>query len=596
MAATIAVRSLSNCSPTRFVLTTSSRQMLSTSPNSASHSLKPIFSTRNFSEELARFQIAHSNSMEDHIDIRLHPQDQQLPTIGGQPSTNERRGKDTPAIEDRSHVSQDNEMFLSTSKNLIEHQDASGLEVASYGDLAATNKSHLSPETLITRFESCSCGTVPIDPPTLLADLKSLESLANSRKLSSVSRTVLQLWRRWHSFLLNPKRKAIKRTTFHQISRAFLFLCHHRLSELLCDIRVQERSGIHFEPRTFRSLGDASLKAKNWPVLCWVLSHRKLSKEDVIILVKAACRKIAFSSSEENQSLRVQNVQKLSKLVEHRMQHDVEFVQLGGSAIQYISCTLFKMRCIDQVVPMILDILYNHPALAETLSPSFLHKVMHTYIDAYNLYLSLRSRLGHVEGVSNIIKRLIRRGPVPNQHTYDILLYSVGQRENVECVWNTLRQHLPPKYTPTSRTSNILLSSKTRCALQWGTTTSPDSLMVDELNFVKLMKQIEDATYERDEVTRNIVVQKFLSRSQSHNPEQIWALKELVLPSNPIDEEDKRLTRTDFRRFRRPLYSMLRSAFIRAGQTEDAARLTEEWERESRLARSRGPSNITNTQ
>lgn len=515
----------------------------------------------------------------------------------------------------------------------------------------------MSPETLIARFESCSCGTVPIDPPILLADLKSLESLVNSRKSSSVSRTVLQLWRRWHSFLLNTKRKTIKRSLFHQISRAFLFLCHDRLPELLCDLQVQEQSGIHLESRTFRSLGDASLKAKNWSILYWVLSHPKLSKEDVIILIKAACRKIAFSSSEENQSVRVQKVQKLATLLEHRMQNNVEFIQLGGSAIEYISCTLFKMRCIDQVVPMILDILHDYPALGKTLSPSFLHKVMNTCashqllnqahqllaaiplatqtldqykacltvwdrrtprplvqsacslwstllshpilepdIDAYNLYLSLRSRLGHVEGVSNTIKRLIRRGPAPNQHTYDILLYSLGQRENVECVWNTLRHHLPPNYTPTSRTSNILLSSKTRCAPEWGTTASSDSLMADESNFVKLMKQIEDASFERDEVTRNIVVQKFLSRSHSHKPEHIWALKELVLPSNPIDEKDKRLTRTDFRRFRRPLYSMLRSAFVRAGQTEDAARLTEEWDRESRLARSRDPSDITDSQ
>ncbi|KAH9807418.1 hypothetical protein DFH28DRAFT_915593 [Melampsora americana] len=591
MAATIAVRSLSNCNPTRLVLTTASRQMISASPNSTGHSLKPMFSIRTFSEESARFQIGHFNSVEDYIEtVHIHPQESYLSTIGGQPSTNERRDKDTPIIEEHSHISQDNEISVSTSMNSVEDKDANSLKVASYERLAATVKSHISPETLIARFESCSCGTVPIEPPVLLSDLKSLESLVNSRKPSSISRTVLQLWKKWHTFLLNTKQKAIKRTMFHQISRAFLFLCHDRLSELLCDIQVQERSGIHFEPRTFRSLGDASLKAKNWPVLFWVLTHPKLLQKDVIILVKAACRKITFSSSEDNQSVRVQNVLKLSKLVKHRMQNDVAFIQLGGAAIQYISCTLFKMRCIDQVVPLILDILHIYPSLLETLSPSFLLKVMNTYIDAYNLYLSLRSRLGHVEGVSNTIKRLARRGPTPNQHTYDILLYSLGQRQNVECVWSMLRHHLPPNYTPTPRTSNILLSSKTRCAPDRGTTASPDSLIVGESNFVKLMKQIEDATFGRDEVTRNIVVRKFLSRSHSHDPEQIWALKELVLPANLHNETDKRLSRTDFRRFRRPLYSMLRSAFVRAGQKEDAARLTEEWERESRLARLRGPS------
>lgn len=132
MAATIAVRSLSNPNPTRLVLKTSSRQILPISSSSAIHSFKPIFSTRSFSEEGAHLQIAYVNSMEGHIDtVTIHPQDPYLSTVSRPPSTGQSRDKDAPVIEDHSRIPRDQKMSVSTSKKSLEPKDARSLKVAS---------------------------------------------------------------------------------------------------------------------------------------------------------------------------------------------------------------------------------------------------------------------------------------------------------------------------------------------------------------------------------------------------------------------------------------------------------------------------------
>lgn len=73
----------------------------------------------------------------------------------------------------------------------------------------------------------------------------------------------------------------------------------------------------------------------------------------------------------------------------------------------------------------------------------------------------------------------------------------------------------------------------------------------------------------------------------SHSDQQIWALKEMALPPNLTSNSmPTSLTRSEFRRYQRPLYSMLWSAFTRVGYMDDAAKLADEWEQERRRARS----------
>ncbi|KAG0149287.1 hypothetical protein CROQUDRAFT_341515 [Cronartium quercuum f. sp. fusiforme G11] len=498
-------------------------------------------------------------------------------------------------------------------------------------------------------------STSDLDPPMLLSDLKSLQLLFDSNKRAGVSETALRFWRQWHNFLMRPKGKAIKPDMLHKVSHAFLFLCYRRLPELFGDIEAQQSSGIQFEGRTIKSLGFVSLKGQHWCILHWVLQDPKLSRNDLIILVKAACRKIAFSSALESQSSRVTTILELAKSIGLKIDHDADFAGHAGSVVEHIARTFFKMGCIDPVVPFILDILNKHPASAKSFSPTFLHQVMNTCashqhlqqahqliaaippslqtldhfkacltvwdrrtprpliraacllwasllshphlepdLAAYNLYLALRSRLGHIKDVWNIIKRMTRTGPLPDQRTYDILLHLLGQRQGIESSWNMLQHLSPQNYIPTSRTTNILLCSKAHRTHSIQKSIEPaNSTLTNEMEFLAMMERVKAANFGCDEVTRNIVVRKFLARSHSHSSQQIWALKKLVLPPNSnLVSNGKYITRSEFRRMRKPLYSMLCSAFIHAGKMSDAAQLKKEWMRESQLARKEPNANI----
>lgn len=545
----------------------------------------------------------------------------------------------TPELgTDGAPLGRQSELCVHTSPSSVTIQSKSGTSHHDSNLLA-------SPET--DPHGSCS----QLDPPILLSDLRSLQLLrnSNSKHRTGTSKELSRLWRQWSDFLQTSKGKTIKPEMLHTISNTFFFLRERRLSDLLGDIQAQKKSGIPYEGRTLRSLGFASVKAQSWDVLHWVLLQPRLSSDDYVVLVKAVCRKVAYTQSSEGLLTRADSILEVVKMTRLRMNNDVDLRVRAGLIIEYVSRTLLKMRCVDKVVPFVLQMLESHPATVDLLSQDFLYQVLntcaahqhlpdahrlfakiplqlqtldhfkacltvwdrrtprplirsacsiwhellcHPYLQpdltTHNLYLSLRCRLGHVVDVSKIVKRMERIGPTPDQRTYEILIHSVGQRKSTDSTWDIIQQLSPSKYVPTARTANILLCSKAR---QGRSSRRPqdqaEQVIADETSFVRTMDRLKTAKIECDQITRNLVVRRFLSRSHSHSDQQIWALKEMALPPNLTSNSmPTSLTRSEFRRYQRPLYSMLWSAFTRVGYMDDAAKLADEWEQERRRARS----------
>ncbi|MBW0481069.1 hypothetical protein O181_020784 [Austropuccinia psidii MF-1] len=302
---------------------------------------------------------------------------------------------------------------------------------------------------------------------------------------------------------------------------------------------------------------------------------------------------------------------------------------------------LLRLGSIDLAATFVLDTLRKHPALNKKLKPAFLHRLMRTCAshqqlsrahdllaelspciqtldqfkacmvvwdrrtpreslhvactvwdalvchphlapdeEAYNLYISLKSRLGHLGDVVKIFNNMGRLGLKKSDKTYGLLLKAIGHRQGVSPAWKVLPKLITQGYMPNAYTSNILLSSKVDLSYS-GTRSIAEQ---HEELFISTMQEIDSVNLKFDEVTRNLVVREFLRRAPSHSKEQIQSLKEKALPPSMYNTD---LDRKDFRRFRRPLYSMLCSAFQRAGCPDDAFKLKEEWKRESQRARAK---------
>ncbi|KAH9453795.1 hypothetical protein Pst134EA_024660 [Puccinia striiformis f. sp. tritici] len=102
------------------------------------------------------------------------------------------------------------------------------------------------------------------------------------------------------------------------------------------------------------------------------------------------------------------------------------------------------------------DALVSHPHLLPDL-------------DADNFYLSLKSKLGHVDELIKIIQNMERRQILVDDHynndnnqkqkTYGILSHSIGRRRGLKSAYRILPELISKGYIPDEYTSNILLSA-----------------------------------------------------------------------------------------------------------------------------------------
>ncbi|WAQ84842.1 hypothetical protein PtA15_5A415 [Puccinia triticina] len=423
--------------------------------------------------------------------------------------------------------------------------------------------------------------------------------------------------------------------------------------------RSQEVSpSTRFDQRIFKSIGFATLKYQNWTVLKRLLSRqRNLRRSDVLSIVRIASRKILFSSSLKTQNARITAILGLSGAITDTFNEETDCIKCMTQSVEILCDALLRMSCHEPAAAMILQILRRHPNFAKYFTSHFLHRLMstcasHQYLstahdllaelppelqtldqfkacmsvwdrrtprpllhsacsvwhalvshphivpdhDAHNLYLALKSRLGHVEDLMRIIHNMERRGILEEdgkQKTYGILLHSIGRRRGIQSAYEVLPELVSRGYIPDEHTSNILLSAKPidnpDSNLSYSRNESANRAGREE-RLLETMQQIKKANMKSDEVTRNILVRSFLSRSPYHSKEAISNIKHISLDQSGSNLEPN-LDRKQFRRFRKPLYSMLCSAFRRANYLDELEDLKLEWKRESSKARSKSARN-----
>ncbi|KAI8447340.1 hypothetical protein BY996DRAFT_6421188 [Phakopsora pachyrhizi] len=485
-----------------------------------------------------------------------------------------------------------------------------------------------------------------LDPTLLLKELKALEKITPSDRLSSFFKHVQTLWTQWHSFLLTIRGRLTPSDMLHEISHTFFFLCPQKITKIMNDIELQEGCGIVLEARTLRSLGFAALQAQKWEALCKILKEKELSLLDLAALVKNSCRKVLFSSSLKDQEARIEVLVAISRAVFSASPGlDRTLSPLVAQTVQQIANSMMKLSSVDLASEFVLQMLCRDSDLAEYFESTFLHRLMVTCashqrldqahlilneipshlqtleyykacmtvwgsrkskplihsaclvwqaldnhptlladLEAYNLYLLLKARLGQLEEVISTAQKMRRLGFPLQEKSFGIMLQSIGRCKGLLPALNYLPELIESGYRPDSYTSNILLCSRTEtshgaCRKSEFINQTPQDR---ESEFVSTLMKIKSLKYPFDEVTRNLVVRAFLERSYSHPVNQIWTLKEMSLTESHYS---MKLHRNQFRRFRTPLYAMLCAAFRRTGAQEDAKCLEQEWRNEKRKAR-----------
>ncbi|CAH7670593.1 hypothetical protein PPACK8108_LOCUS5324 [Phakopsora pachyrhizi] len=464
-----------------------------------------------------------------------------------------------------------------------------------------------------------------LDPTLLLKELKALEKITPSDRLSSFFKHVQTLWTQWHSFLLTIRGRLTPSDMLHEISHAFFFLCPQKITKIMNDIELQ--------------------KAK-WEALCKILKEKELSLLDLAALVKNSCRKVLFSSSLKDQEARIEVLVAISRAVFSASPGlDRTLSPLVAQTVQQIANSMMKLSSVDLASEFVLQMLCRDSDLAEYFESTFLHRLMVTCashqrldqahlilneipshlqtleyykacmtvwgsrkskplihsaclvwqaldnhptlladLEAYNLYLLLKARLGQLEEVISTAQKMRRLGFPLQEKSFGIMLQSIGRCKGLLPALNYLPELIESGYRPDSYTSNILLCSRTEtshgaCRKSEFINQTPQDR---ESEFVSTLMKIKSLKYPFDEVTRNLVVRAFLERSYSHPVNQIWTLKEMSLTESHYS---MKLHRNQFRRFRTPLYAMLCAAFRRTGAQEDAKCLEQEWRNEKRKAR-----------
>ncbi|KAH9458055.1 hypothetical protein H4Q26_007277 [Puccinia striiformis f. sp. tritici PST-130] len=423
-------------------------------------------------------------------------------------------------------------------------------------------------------------------------------------------------------------------------------------------------------PKIFRSIGFATLRYQNWTVLKRLLSRQKnlTRRSDVLSIIRIATRKILFSTTLKTQTSRIEKIIELCETITDTFNEKTDCKKCMSQSVEIFCDALLRMSCHEYASNMVLQIIRQHPTFTSSFDSRFLHRLMSTCashqslsiahdllagipselqtldqfkacmsvwdrrtprpllhsacsvwdalvshphllpdLDAYNLYLSLKSKLGHVDELIKIIQNMERRQILVHDHynnnhqkqkTYGILLHSIGRRRGLKSAYQILPELISKGYIPDEYTSNILLSASQKRITD--TTTdhhhpvpscrNESAAEAREERLLETMEEIKKANMKSDEVTRNILVRSFLSRSPHHSKEVILNIKRISLDhqSEPTDipASNLDLDRTQFRRFRKPLYSMLSNAYQRANCIHEFNQLKIEWKSQSRKSKS----------
>ncbi|KNZ60627.1 hypothetical protein VP01_1527g3 [Puccinia sorghi] len=479
-----------------------------------------------------------------------------------------------------------------------------------------------------------------IDTDWLLKELKSLQANVGRASKSSIHKRVKFHWQQWNEFLKTPKGRSLDPISIHNITHEFLFLYPSKILTIFQDTQhaPQRAPSSRVDSRTFKSIGFATLKYQNWNVLKQLLTRqRNLGRPDMLSIVRIASRKILFSSKLKTQTIRIEAILGLSEAITGTFDEASDCAKCMTQSVEILCDALLRMRGHEPAATMILRILRQHPNLKKYFASRFLHRLMSTCashqnilaahdllaelppelqtldqfkafwdallshphlvpdLDAHNLYLTLKSRLGHVDDLIRMVSNMERRGILADhakQKTYGILLHSIGRRRGLDSAYELLPELVSKGYVPDEYTSNILLSARKPIPNSKAETSRPrDERAEREARLLETMEKIKGANMRSDEVTRNILVRSFLSRLPYHSKEDISNIKQISLngPSSSCSDSnlESKLDRSQFRRFRKPLYSMLCSAFRRANSLDQVEELIFEWKRESAKARSK---------
>ncbi|KAI7933889.1 hypothetical protein MJO28_017403 [Puccinia striiformis f. sp. tritici] len=490
-----------------------------------------------------------------------------------------------------------------------------------------------------------------IDTDLLLRELRSLQENLGRDTKSSIHRRVKHQWEQWNEFLKTPQGKTLDPNIVHDITHEFLFLHPSKLLTIFeeTEQQHQNQSVSSSPPKIFRSIGFATLRYQNWTVLKRLLSRQKdlTRRSDVLSIIRIATRKILFSTTLKTQTSRIQKIIELCETITDTFNENTDCKKCMSQSVEIFCDALLRMSCHEYASNMVLQIIRQHPTFTSSFDSRFLHRLMSTCashqslsiahdllaeipselqtwinsrlvsshphllpdLDAYNLYLSLKSKLGHVDELFKIIQNMERRQILVDDHynndnnqrqtTYGILLHSIGRRRGLKSAYQILPELISKGYIPDKYTSNILLS-----AFQKGnndTTTHHHHpvppcrnqlsvVQAREERLLQTMEEIKKGNMKSDEVTRNILVRSFLSRSPHHSKEEILNIKRISLnhQSEPTDipASNLDLDRKQFRRFRKPLYSMLSNAYQRANCIHEFNQLKIEWKSQSRKSKS----------
>lgn len=498
-----------------------------------------------------------------------------------------------------------------------------------------------------------------IDTDLLLKELKSLQANLSRASKSSIHKRVKFHWQQWNEFLKTPKGRSLDPISIHNITHEFLFLYPSKILTIFEDTQQarQGAPSSRVDSRTFKSIGFATLKYQNWNVLKQLLScQRNLGRLDMLSIVRIASRKILFSSKLKTQTIRIEAILGLSEAITDTFDEGSDCAKCMTQSVEILCDALLRMSGHEPAATMILRVLRQHPNLKKYFASRFLHRLMSTCashqnilaahdllaelppelqtldqfkacmsiwdrrtprpllhlacsvwdallshphlvpdLDAYNLYLALKSRLGHVDDLIKMVSNMERRGILADhakQKTYGILLHSIGRRRGLDSAYEILPALISKGYVPDEYTSNILLSARKPFPDTKAQISRPRNERAErEARLLETMEKIKGANMRSDEVTRNILVRSFLSRLPYHSKEDISNIKQISLndPSSSSSDSnlESKLNRSQFRRFRRPLYSMLCSAFRRANYLDQVEELNIEWKRESAKARSK---------
>ncbi|POV97800.1 hypothetical protein PSHT_14395 [Puccinia striiformis] len=367
----------------------------------------------------------------------------------------------------------------------------------------------------------------------LLRGLRSLQENLGRDTKSSIHRRVKHHWEQWKEFLKTPKGKTLDPNIIHDITHEFLFLHPSKLLTIFEETEQQRAQSVSSSPpRIFKSIGFATVRYQNWTVLRRLLSRQKnlTRRSDVLSIISIATRKILFSTTLKTQPSRIEKIIELCETIIDTFNEKTDCKTCMSQSVEIFCDALLRMSCHEYASNMVLQIIRQRPTFTSSFDPRFLHRLMSTCashqslsiahdllaaipsglqtldqfkacmsvwdrrtprpllhpacsvwdalvshphllpdLDADNFYLSLKSKLGHVDELIKIIQNMERRQILVDDHynndnnqkqkTYGILSHSIGRRRGLKSAYRILPELISKGYIPDEYTSNILLSA-----------------------------------------------------------------------------------------------------------------------------------------